>query len=254
MDRSAAIKSSLGAFVLGSTLALASTAGADIYAFVDSNGVRHISNVPNDPRYKLVMSTPRYASTSTPAAPEGAGSIQSPRFTRHVSAGTGWRIITPRNGAASVDISQFSISWARPSKPFAVNEDARTRYSAYIEQVARRHRLEPELLHAVVSAESSYNPQAVSRAGAMGLMQLMPDTARRFGVADPFDPLANLNGGAQYLRLLLDQFRSVNLALAAYNAGEGAVSRYGNTIPPFPETQTYVRRVISFYNHYRSVN
>ena len=108
------------------------------------------------------------------------------------------------------------------------------------------YQLEPALLHAVISAESAYNPQARSPKGARGLMQLMPDTARRFGVSDPDDPTENLHGGARYLRWLLDSFTDLRLALAAYNAGEGAVQRYGNAIPPYPETRTYVRRVIEF--------
>jgi len=103
----------------------------------------------------------------------------------------------------------------------------------------------------VISAESGYNPNAVSPAGAMGIMQLMPATAQRFGVADPYDPVANMHGGARYLRFLINLFNDLNLALAAYNAGENAVARYGNTIPPYSETQTYVTRVRRFYDQYR---
>jgi soluble lytic murein transglycosylase-like protein len=100
----------------------------------------------------------------------------------------------------------------------------------------------------VVQAESAYNSKAVSTAGAMGLMQLMPATAERYGVADVWDPRQNLNGGARYLRDLLDMFKNnLKLALAAYNAGESAVMKYGNRIPPYPETQNYVRKVIDFY-------
>jgi soluble lytic murein transglycosylase-like protein len=111
--------------------------------------------------------------------------------------------------------------------------------------------LEPALLHAVISAESGYDPQARSPKGAWGLMQLMPNTTQRFGVSDAADPTANLQGGARYLRWLLDLFKDSRLALAAYNAGEGAVQRYGHTIPPYPETRTYVRRVLEFYQQYR---
>jgi soluble lytic murein transglycosylase-like protein len=122
------------------------------------------------------------------------------------------------------------------------------RYSPMIEEIAQQTRLYPELLHAVVRAESAYNPNAVSHAGAVGLMQLMPATARRYGVVDSRDPRANLEGGARYLRHLLTLYRNnLKLALAAYNAGENAVKRYGNKIPPFPETQQYVKRVIAFY-------
>ncbi len=104
------------------------------------------------------------------------------------------------------------------------------------------------LLHAVALHESGFNLMAVSKAGAAGLMQLMPHTARRFGVQDRFDPAQSLLGGARYLAWLLDRYgQDVALALAAYNAGEGAVRRHGNRIPPFPETQHYVRAVLRTY-------
>jgi len=137
---------------------------------------------------------------------------------------------------------------ARPVHLDTVN---RQRLASAIQQTAVAYQLEPALLHAVISAESGYDSQARSPKGARGLMQLMPDTARRFGVSDPDDPTENLHGGARYLRWLLDLFTDVHLALAAYNAGEGAVQRYGNAIPPYPETRTYVRRVLEFYQQYR---
>ncbi len=233
---------------------------ADIYAFVDENGVRHISNVQTDTRYKLVMSTPRYGGSGGGSAASTAMgttvSTTTPRFTQNLNLGSGWRLITPRGQSGLKSAPTIDLNWSSPQgkAPFSVNEGNRSRFAAIIEAIAQQHRLDPALLHAVISAESAYEPKAVSRAGAMGLMQLMPATASRFGVADPFDPTANIQGGATYLRLLLDQFRSINLALAAYNAGEGAVSRYGNTIPPYQETQTYVKRVIGFYNHYRTTN
>jgi soluble lytic murein transglycosylase-like protein len=121
-------------------------------------------------------------------------------------------------------------------------------YDPMIRKVARQAKVSPELLHAVVQAESAYNPKAKSHAGAMGLMQLMPATAERYGVANAWDPNQNLSGGARYLRDLLDMFNNnLRLALAAYNAGEGAVKKYGNRIPPYPETRNYVTKVIDFY-------
>lgn len=134
---------------------------------------------------------------------------------------------------------------AKPAKlPFSAR---RGHYAAIIEAAAREHNLHPELLHAVVRTESAYNPSAVSSAGAVGLMQLMPGTASRYGVRDSYDPVQNVRGGARYLRDLLDLFEhDLRLALAAYNAGEGAVMRYGNQIPPYPETQRYVRKVLQF--------
>jgi soluble lytic murein transglycosylase-like protein len=123
----------------------------------------------------------------------------------------------------------------------------RLRYEALIAQAAKRHGLMPELLHAVIRAESAYKPNALSHAGACGLMQLMPGTADRFRVRDIWNPAENIEGGATYLRFLLDLFdNDLRLALAGYNAGENAVKRYGYQIPPYPETQDYVRKVLRF--------
>lgn len=121
-------------------------------------------------------------------------------------------------------------------------------YAALIQTVAQQAQISPELLHAVVQAESSYNSKAKSHAGAMGLMQLMPATAKRYSVANIWDPKSNLTGGAHYLRDLLQLFgQNLQLALAAYNAGENAVKKYGNQIPPYPETKNYVRKVLRVY-------
>jgi soluble lytic murein transglycosylase-like protein len=109
-----------------------------------------------------------------------------------------------------------------------------------VERIAAQYALRPELIHSVIKVESNYNPMAVSSAGALGLMQLIPSTARRFGVADVFNPLQNIQGGARYLRHLLDLYKgNYRLALAAYNAGEGAVAKYGG-VPPYRETQNYL--------------
>lgn len=117
-----------------------------------------------------------------------------------------------------------------------------------LRRVADDARIDIALLEAVVHQESAFDPNAVSRAGAVGLMQLMPATARRFGVRDRFDPEQNLRGGARYLAWLLDHFnQDLDLALAAYNAGEGSVQRHGNRVPPFAETEAYVRAVRRYY-------
>ena len=114
---------------------------------------------------------------------------------------------------------------------------------------ATRYALDPKLIVAVMRQESSFNPRAVSPKGARGLMQLMPATAARFGVRDIYDPAQNIEGGAQYLRFLLDTFNgNVELALAGYNAGENAVVRYGNRIPPYRETIDYVQRISAHYS------
>jgi len=128
----------------------------------------------------------------------------------------------------------------------------KAQYNRIVDDAARTYGLEGALLHAVISVESHYNPKAVSRKGAAGLMQLMPGTARRYGVADRFDPVQNIDGGAKYLRDLLKLFNSdVSLTLAAYNAGENAVIRYGNRIPPIRETKNYVPKVLGFYRKYQ---
>ncbi|MCB1773191.1 MAG: lytic transglycosylase domain-containing protein [Gammaproteobacteria bacterium] len=122
-----------------------------------------------------------------------------------------------------------------------------------IAEASRDSRLEPALVHAVVRAESAYRADAVSPKGAIGLMQLMPATAERYGVSDPRDPAQNLRGGTRYLRDLLAMFdNDLKLALAAYNAGENAVIRYGNQVPPYDETREYVRKVVAFFNQMSS--
>ena len=116
-----------------------------------------------------------------------------------------------------------------------------------IQRLAQQYSVDPHLVRAIITVESNFDPHAVSRAGAQGLMQLMPDTAARYRVEDPFNPQANIEGGIRYLRDLLHLFPSdLRHVLAAYNAGEGAVQQYGG-IPPYPETQRYVERVLTLY-------
>jgi soluble lytic murein transglycosylase-like protein len=120
-------------------------------------------------------------------------------------------------------------------------------FSQLIEKAAEKYGVDPDLIEAVIQAESNYDADAVSSAGAQGLMQLMPATARSLGVTDAFDPAQNINGGVKLLSQLLNQYDgNVKLALAAYNAGPGAVAKYDG-IPPYQETQKYVSRVMDYY-------
>jgi soluble lytic murein transglycosylase-like protein len=128
------------------------------------------------------------------------------------------------------------------------------KFADLITEAANRHQVDAKLVHAVIQAESAYNATAISSAGAVGLMQLMPDTARRYGVVDRNSPDQNIDGGTRYLKDLIRLFDSnLNLVVAAYNAGENAVIRHNNSIPPYPETQNYVKTVLALYNK-NSVN
>lgn len=151
---------------------------------------------------------------------------------------------------------------AKPTKPKAVAPAVARKplpaapapaglpYAGQVAAAAAAHQLPEALLHAVIRTESNYNPVAISGRGAIGLMQLMPDTARELGVADPWDPAANIHGGARYLKSLLQMFdNDLQLALAAYNAGPAAVLRQGRAIPPYAETREYVPRVIERFRH-----
>ena len=134
------------------------------------------------------------------------------------------------------------------SRGFARNRAYWSMYDNHVEEAARLHQVHPDLVKSVIAVESEFDQWAVSSKGARGLMQLMPDTARRLGVADAFDARQNIFGGTQYLRSLLDQFGGdLALALAAYNAGPGAVETYGG-VPPYPETQNYVNRILTNLN------
>lgn len=145
----------------------------------------------------------------------------------------------------------------RPWNPFGDNSSVSgmptpADIKPLIEQAATKAGVDPRLFDALVAAESSYDPMARSRAGAMGLSQLMPDTAKSLGVSDPFDPWQNLQGGASYLSKMLQRFEGdPRLALAAYNAGPGAVQKHGG-IPPYDETRRYVERVLNLYESRRN--
>lgn len=128
-------------------------------------------------------------------------------------------------------------------------------YDAMIKRASDKYNVDYALIKAVIKAESNFNHRAVSPVGAQGLMQLMPQTAASLNVEDSFHPENNIDGGVRYLRYLIRLYNgNLSLALAAYNAGEGAVARYHNRIPPYPETQNYVQRVLQYFEQYRSLS
>ena len=132
----------------------------------------------------------------------------------------------------------------KSGKKLVLNTD----YNSYVQKSARKYEIEPELIHAVIRTESNGNQRAVSKKGAMGLMQLMPSTASDMNVGNPFNPEENIEGGTRYLRYLIEKFNgNLTLAIAAYNSGPKTVERYGN-VPPISETRQYVDRVLALYN------
>ncbi|HOO90458.1 MAG TPA: lytic transglycosylase domain-containing protein [Syntrophales bacterium] len=134
----------------------------------------------------------------------------------------------------------------------AVPEKTEPSFHSIIQEASDIYRVDPELIRAIIMAESSNNPKAISRKGARGLMQLMPATAKSLGVKDIFDPKHNIHGGVKYFRQLLDRFDGdIRLALAAYNAGSSKVRQY-HGIPPFETTRYYIKRVFSYYNRYKA--
>ena len=193
-------------------LMLSNSALADIYIYIDREGNQHFSQRKENKNYKLLL---RSESNRSP------GSFKN------------WK----------------EKSYSNSTIPS--NKNLQQRYHPLIVQAARQYQLEPAFIHAVITAESSYQRKAVSSAGAKGLMQLMPVTAKRFGVNDPFDAKQSIHAGTKYLRTLLKEFKTKKLALAAYNAGEGTVRRYNRQIPPYPETQKYVTKVMDFYRYYK---
>lgn len=155
----------------------------------------------------------------------------------------GHEIVLPQVQTSSTPSSGKSPAAYTPTR------NGPERFRSYVTAAARKHNLSESLIYAVMRAESNFNPTAVSPAGAQGLMQLIPSTARLVGVANSFDPQQNIMGGAKYLRMMIDRFGRVDHAVAAYNAGPEAVAKYSG-IPPYRETRAYVPKVLKFYREY----
>ena len=185
---------------------------------------------------------------AVPRQPKPAGQSQRLRLTaRSVerAAQTSTRTSVPLRSSEAAYTPSLPLAVGQSLNGFSTG-DANT--DRFVVESATRNGVDPVLLYAIMHRESSFRRFAVSPKGARGLMQLMPGTAARFGVSNIFDPRQNIEGGARYVRFLLDTFDGdVRLALAGYNAGEGAVMRYGNRVPPYSETQEYVRRISERY-------
>jgi soluble lytic murein transglycosylase-like protein len=209
---------SLTGLALAGLLAAAGRAGAaDVYSYVDAGGVVHFSNAPTDARY------------------------------RKVSRGA--------QGAAMYRTSEPLQGRARPVATATPLPAGMTlaRWREHIRQAAAKYKIPEALLFAVMAVESNFDHQALSEKGAIGLMQLMPGTAKEMYVSDAWDPAQNIEGGARYLRVLANQYGGDMVrTLAAYNAGPDAVRRAGGAVPPIPETQEYVRKVVSLYQAYKA--
>jgi soluble lytic murein transglycosylase-like protein len=208
---------SLTGLALAGLLSAAGTVrAADVYSYVDGDGVVHFSNAPTDSRYRKVN--------------RGAG-------------GAGLYRPPPPAQARARPLA----SAAEPaSTPLA-------RWKQHIRAAAEKYKIPEALLFAVMAVESNFDHQALSEKGAMGLMQLMPGTAKEMYVSDAWDPAQNIDGGARYLRVLANQYGGDMVkTLAAYNAGPDAVRRAGGAVPSIPETQEYVRKVVALYKTYKS--
>ncbi len=216
--------------LLGTTLLYVQAARADMWIYMDDRGVKHFASSQLDRRYKLMFRGISMPDTASLAEPSVATTT-----TRFIPSGLAGRSV------ASLELSPGFMA----IKPL-------------LRSAADANQLDMALLQAVIAAESGFDPSAVSPKGAVGLMQVMPATAQRYGVASDrggsvaaklTDPRTNINTGARYLRDLVNLFPGqLELAVAAYNAGEGAVQKAGNKIPAYKETQNYVRSVMGLYN------
>ena len=213
-----ALRAVLAAVSLAALLA-AAPVHADLYGYVDAQGQVHLANEAVDARYQLFV--------------RGEHRNQ-------------FQLSSELKLMPATDKLEDHIIYKRIQKTPNLQK-----YEALVQRESRNQQLDPALVKAVIAVESAYDPAAISPKGAVGLMQLIPGTAERYGVRDSADPKHNVNGGTRYLRDLIALFKgNVPLALAGYNAGEGAVAKYQNQIPPYPETQAYVKLVLQFYQYF----
>jgi soluble lytic murein transglycosylase-like protein len=215
---------------LAALLAVAAPAArADVYSFVEEDGTVRFSNQPDDPRYKLYLRDP------------AEYKLRETKEFRNLRNPGDYRLRAQWGKKTDPDPLENPLLHGKP-------------FQEHVIVAAKDTQVDPALIHAVITAESNYNPNAVSNKGAQGLMQLMPDTARRYGVK-PKEiklPEKNIMAGAQYLADLIRMFDGdLKLALAGYNAGENVVVRYGRKVPPYAETQAYVPRVLRVYDQLR---
>ena len=225
------------------------SARADVWGFIDEKGVAHFAAERVDARYELFFKGGESFDTQQGVVSKNAAKNTTNGGLNSVSNGS-----SVPGSAASLAAKDKANS--KIQAYFDVSPSFKA-VRHHMRDAAKTHRIDFELLQALIVAESGFDPLAVSPKGAIGLMQLMPDTAKRFGVnADKSksveqklrDPKTNINAGAKYLRTLINMFPGqMELAIASYNAGEGAVQKYGNKIPPYKETQNYVKTVIQTY-------
>lgn len=157
---------------------------------------------------------------------------------------SGQMVLSDKAPVVGTPMQTFEVPKARGVRVTRPPDKRSAQFDGYIDDHATTHGVDPDLVRAVIQVESAFNPHALSPKGAMGLMQLMPATAVELGVGNPFDPDENIGGGVRYLKRLLSRYDDrVELALAAYNAGPGAVDRYGQKVPPYRETRDYVQRI-----------
>ncbi|HHB92264.1 MAG TPA: DUF4124 domain-containing protein [Thioploca sp.] len=210
----------------------------EIYSYVDSNGVRNYTDKAPNHRFTIKIH------------PQSKNKKKDEIYKYIDEKGIIHLTDNPNNPrykliyVNGVTVTQYST--------FIDSRGNYSNYGGLIGNVANLTNLEPALLHAVIQTESAFNPRAISPKGAVGLMQLMPATAKRFGVKDRTNATENVYGGAKYLSHLVGLFNNnLRLALAAYNAGENVVKRYGNKVPPYKETKNYVKKVLRLYSAYR---